>query len=291
LLLVLSAWSAFRYQKEREDRYIWLFHIFITLGMATKPVLFPLAVLTIPFSVVLFITTRKIKWLLAMLIPLVWIIGFTAWNHHRSGSFQYSSIQTANLVNYNLRYFVMSQEGAEAASEKVDGLYESCNTEESYSEKVKCLEQGVREVILDQPVRYAIFHLKGCMRYFIDPGRFDLVTFFSLEEPDSQGFLYVLNQDGLPGVLRFLREQGWGLIILLMVIVLFKLLKVTGFLLYVFRNGTDLPFRIFLIVLVGYLALVTGPLGASRFLLPVELLLIGGAVKGWISLITPSKVK
>jgi hypothetical protein len=48
----------------------------------------------------------------------------------------------------------------------------------------------------------------------------------------------------------------------------------------------QLAFRIFLALLVGYLALVTGPLGASRFLLPVELFLIGGALLGWRSIFT-----
>jgi hypothetical protein len=67
-------------------------------------------------------------------------------------------------------------------------------------------------------------------------------------------------------------------------IALFKLLKISGFILYLFRAKTALPFRLFLAFLVGYLALVTGPLGASRFLLPVELFLIGGAVLGWTSL-------
>ena len=50
---------------------------------------------------------------------------------------------------------------------------------------------------------------------------------------------------------------------------------------YLFRGHEQLQLRIFLIMLVGYLALVTGPLGASRFMVPVELLIIGGAVKGW----------
>jgi hypothetical protein len=79
-----------------------------------------------------------------------------------------------------------------------------------------------------------------------------------------------------------------------------KLLKLGGFLIYLLRgpgpryesllraNSACRPFRIFLILLVGYLALATGPLGASRFLLPVELLIIGAAVIGWLGVFRPT---
>jgi uncharacterized membrane protein len=106
-----------------------------------------------------------------------------------------------------------------------------------------------------------------------------------LSTTGSAGFLHELNQNGLPGAYKVLKAQGLGLILVLGLIVLFKLVKVLGFFLYIVRGRQQVPFRIFLLVLVGYLALVTGPLGASRFLLPIELLLIGGAVLGWSSIL------
>jgi len=139
----------------------------------------------------------------------------------------------------------------------------------------------VRELILERPVKYGLFHLKGSVRYFLDPGRFDMVTYFNTQEADAPGFLQAVNEDGLKGVVRFLKQQGWGLMIILGLLVVFKLVKISGFLLYLLRRNEQQQLKIFLMILVGYLALVTGPLGASRFLLPVELLIIGGAIKGW----------
>ena len=69
---------------------------------------------------------------------------------------------------------------------------------------------------------------------------------------------------------------------ILVLIFLFKVLKIIGFLLYLFRSTQSSMFRLLLFGLVAYLALVTGPLGASRFILPVELLIIGAASQGWI---------
>jgi len=315
LMVVLMAWSVFHYfngsygqsigkvqPKEKnhsngkdqsigkvppkeKERYIWLYNLFLTIGMAIKPVLYPFALLSLLLSVFLYIKTRKPTFILALILPIFWISTYSAWNFKRTGSSQYSSIQTANMVNYNLRYFIMGREGSEVAAEEVDRLYSDCGDEVDYREKLKCLEHGVRKVILDNPVKYAFFHLKGSIRYFLDPGRFDLVTFFNIQPADSPGFLHVVNKDGLSGAIRFLKQQGWGLALILGLIAIFKLVKITGFLLYLWRGNEQFQLRIFLGFLVAYFALVTGPLGASRFLLPVELLLIGGALKGWIPII------
>lgn len=284
-LLILAAWSVSMYFRKKDDRFIWLFNLVITLGMATKPVLFPFAILTSIISVILFLRVRRVALLWALIIPLAWITGYSFWNHQRVGTTQYSSIQTANMVNYNLRYFIMNEKGADAASAKVDELYAVCGSETSFKDKNDCLDRETRKIILKTPLRYTIFHLKGSVRYFLDPGRFDLVTFFGLQEPGKGGLLNEINQHGMNGAIRFLKNQGWGLILLLGLIALFKLLKLTGFLFYVLRRSEDLPLRLFLVILVGYMSLVTGPLGASRFLLPVELLVIAAAVEGWMGML------
>ena len=284
LLLVLMTWSVYRYFKYKDSKYIWLFNLFLTLGMATKPVLFPFTFFILLISSFLFVRTRNRTLIWALSLPILWISFYSVRNNYQTDSSQYSSIQTANMVNYNIRYFLMEQEGSDAAAAEVDRLYAACDPQMGYMEKNRCLHQGVKEKVLERPLKYGMFHLKGCLRYFIDPGRFDLVTFFNLEHPDSGGFLQKLNQEGLKGAFRFLKQQGLGMAALLALIAFFKLFKISGFILYLVRDKEVLPFKIFLALLVGYLAFVTGPLGASRFLLPVELLLIGAAIHGWSAL-------
>lgn len=297
LILMLMTWCVFRHFKlmAKENppvganRYVWLFYLLLSLGMAMKPVLFPFLVPVVLYSVYSFIRTKKIAWIVGLMIPLIWVTSYSIYNKHRTGSVQYSSIQTANLVNYNLRYFIMADEGPDQAAETVDLLYEKCQSAPVYAEKNRCLTEGVRETIMKEPFRYALFHLKGSVRYFLDPGRFDLVTFFSFSLPDSPGILKTVNEDGFRGILRFLKTQGWGWILLLGLIAVFKGFKLVGLLIFLFRGRDELPFKIFLGMLIGYLALVTGPLGASRFLLPVELLMIGASLKGWMMLLNGSE--
>jgi hypothetical protein len=266
-------------------RCIWVFYLLLTLGMALKPVLFPFFIPAFLISVYMFARTKKVVWIGALIIPILWITSYCLYNLNRTGSAQYSSIQTANMVNYNFRYFIMAKEGSESASQAVDLLYDHCGVLQDYAEKNRCLSRGVRETILKDPFRYGIFHLKGSIRYFLDPGRFDLVTFFNLSLPDSPGMLQAMNQEGVRGAIRAMRDQGWGWIIVLGVLGIFKLAKLSGFILYLVRGRSEIALRIFLGLLAGYMALATGPLGASRFLLPVELLIIGASIRGWIMLL------
>ena len=282
-ILVLLVWCIYRYlESPTQNRYIWLFNLFLTIGMAIKPVLFPFAMIWMLGSILIFIRLRKAVFLVALLLPALWISAYTLRNYSRTGRVQYSSIQTTNLLNYNLRYFVVESEGSEAATEKVDAIYEKCGEESTYKLRSQCLEEGARKVIMEHPLKYAWFHLKGSFRFFFDPGRFDLLNFFHIQESDAPGFLYHLNQHGLKGILGFLKQQGPVLVGILVLIFLFKVLKIIGFLLYLFRSTQSSMFRLLLFGLVAYLALVTGPLGASRFILPVELLIIGAAAQGWI---------
>lgn len=295
LLLVLMTWSVYQYFRARKDpraikqHYIWLFNLFLTLGMATKPVLFPFAIVSMVLSLLLFIKTRKWAFLVALSLPILWIAFYSTWNYNRTGSVQYSSIQTANMVNYNLRYYLVQQHGNDSATAVVDGLYARCGYEMNYQEKIQCLKEGVIEIISKKPLSYGFFHLKGVLRYFLDPGRFDLVTFFNLEQADAGGFLKTLNQDGLKGALALLKKQGWALMIILVVIALFKFIKIAGFVCFLIDRNQLIQLRIFLAILVAYLAMVTGPLGASRFYLPVELLVIGGAAAGWMTVLPRKK--
>lgn len=282
-ILVLMLWCIYRYSESPSPgKYIWLFNLLLTLGMAAKPVLFPFAIAWVVISVVAFIRQRKAVFLLALLLPFAWISAYTMRNYSKTESMQYSSIQTTNMLNYNLRYFIMASEGKQAADKKVDDIYKLCEEESSFKLQNKCLQEGARGVILEHPLKYAWFHIKGSLRFFLDPGRYDLVKFFKVQKGDAPGFLYHLNEHGLKGIPGFLKLQGPMIVGMLALIFLFKVIKIIGLLLYLFKGTHPALVRWLLAGLVLYLALITGPLGASRFILPVELLIIGAAAQGWI---------
>lgn len=91
------------------------------------------------------------------------------------------------------------------------------------------------------------------------------------------GFLNYLNSGGLAGVRRYLLRQNIFLVVTILIITFVNLVKTAGLILFTLQSSIDIRVRLAIIVLVGYIALATGPLGASRFSMPFIPILIFSA--------------
>ncbi len=274
MLAVLLMWL---YLGSLERKYLWGYQFLLILSILIKPVMYLFVVPNFLFSIYLFIKRKRRLTLISGLLPLVFVIIYAGINQQRTGLYHVSSIQTTNLVDYNMYYFLMNREGAENAGKVKDQVYEQCAGTKDFKAHESCLKQQALEVIKEDPVAYALFHIKGIIRMFIDPGRFDLYNFFHIEKKDSRGFLFYLNQGGIRGAWHYFLEQPLLIILTLGFIALFNLVRLAGFLAFLFNRNVSPEFRILLVLLIGTIAAATGPLGASRFLLPVVLLITGGA--------------
>ncbi len=276
-LLMMAALSLYRYIKTERISVLWTYQLMLILGILVKPVLYPFVMLNIVLFLVLYSRYRQRLVIISSLIPLIFVIIFASINQQRTGYFHVSSIQQINLVNYNLYYFLMDQQGEERAEEITMEIKTTCSGEKDLSNKSACLTEAATSIFKDNMVSYGWFHLKGLVRFFIDPGRFDLYRFFGIERSGGNGFLYHINKSGMKGALEYLQMQHSGMIMLLLCIAFFNLVRFAGFLFFLFNRKIDSSFRLFLFLLTGYIAFATGPLGASRFMLPVVLLLTGAA--------------
>jgi hypothetical protein len=136
-------------------------------------------------------------------------------------------------------------------------------------------------VLKAYPVLYTSQHAQGMAAYFLDPGRFDITQFLHLNQPGAEGFLASARRGGL---VQALAELPVGLMVFLTVILLANLVRVglalRGFMLLA-RGGAVLRYGRWVAAgLVFYVALMTGPLGAARFLVPVWPLLLAFALVG-----------
>jgi hypothetical protein len=128
---------------------------------------------------------------------------------------------------------------------------------------------------LHNPFKYAVFHFKGIVGFFIDPGRFDLVNFFNLSNKNDSGLLNHINKFGVVSAIKFLFTHSFGLLLALAAIVLFKILKVSLFIRLLLQKKNINLYTGFVIIIILYVSFLTGPLGASRFFMPLEALYIG----------------
>ncbi|WP_299520932.1 hypothetical protein [Winogradskyella sp.] len=119
---------------------------------------------------------------------------------------------------------------------------------------------------------YLVFHAKGAVRIFIDPGRFDMVNFFKLNSDvkNEVGLLKQINEGGLKSAIDYLKTQPLLIIICFNLVLLFNLIKFLGFLWFLIRKLKQSKLIIWIIFgFILYIAGLTGPLGASRFIIPV----------------------
>ena len=128
---------------------------------------------------------------------------------------------------------------------------------------------------------YARQHAQGMATMFLDPGRFDISQFLGLAPLPGGG---LLAQTRTGGLLRALISLPLGMLSILGLVLLANVVRlvlaVRGF--FALKNSA--PWlrhgRWVAVGLLFYVALLTGPLGAARFLVPVWPLLLALALVG-----------
>ncbi|RPH32372.1 MAG: hypothetical protein EHM93_09420 [Bacteroidales bacterium] len=267
--LALGFYTLVQYFIKNSIRYLLYFNLILAISALVKPVMYLFVYPS--FIVMLYIAfkDKSIKPLLLGIIPIIIIQAYSFWNYKRTDYWHFSSIQTINLVHYNSYYFNAQIVGFDKAEQFLDNQISQANTIGSYTAKQKYLISTSRQVISENLFEYTVFHLKGMFRALFDPGRFDLSNFFGLEEKGNVGFLNQLNSNGVRGAISYLMQQNTLLIIALLLIGLANIIKVIGLSLFAFTRTIDIRFRLGVLALVGYIAFTAGPLGASRYMMPL----------------------
>jgi hypothetical protein len=255
------------------------FQIVIILLFLTKPVFYLFVIPNIFICIWLSKYVRKAYYF--SLIPIAALLIYMSWNEQRTGSFEFSSIQNLALKNYNLRYFNINKYSEEYAIKINEEINNEANKANSYKEKQHIIKTLSLKYLKKDWLSYSWFHIKGSLRMFLDPGRFDLYMFFNFHKNHEVGFLAHINRGGIIGVLNYYKQQPMLIIILLPLIFLFNLIKLYGFVIYFIKDyKATKPILWFALFLILYIIILTGPGGASRFLVPVLPLYCMFASKG-----------
>ncbi len=257
-----------RFVNTNSNRYLVFVNLTIAISALTKPVMYLFVFPSLLVMLYISLKSKSLKPMMLGLMPIVIIQAFSFWNYKRTDYWHFSSIQTINLVQYNTYYFNVQRQGMETAELFLDNQIETAEGTKSYRDRVHFLKQTSIRVIKDNPIEYAWFHAKGMFRFFIDPGRFDLSNYLGLEEKGNVGFLNHLNNDGIRGAIKYLSQQDIFLILALILVGIINMLKLAGLALFTFEKRIDFRIRAFIVILIGYVAFATGPLGASRFAMP-----------------------
>jgi hypothetical protein len=270
------------YLKTQKIGYLAGVAVAMVLALLTKPVFYPLAILFVATSFMLARRARQKRIIAIGMLPVLVALLYMGWNKSRTGFFHFSSIAEINLLHYNAAGVVRQTRGAEGEEQWVAEVLREANAQPDFAGRQQLIRSRAGAVIWAHPVVYARQHLQGMLALFLDPGRFDISQVLGTKNPASEGFLAQARAGGL---VRAVRNLPLGMLAWLGVVLLANTarlaLAVRGMVLLgkegpMLRHGRWVAASLLL-----YVSLLTGPLGAARFLVPVWPLLLGLALFGW----------
>lgn len=276
--LVLIFRFALIYFKTKERKYILYYITFLILSAYTKPVMYLFVVPS--FIYFAYISVKIKKWypLLINIVPIIAILFIYQWNFKRTGYFHYSSIQTINLVNYNTHLFLLNKKGETYADNIIDDIHKKSKKIDNYKEKMLFLNSSATSILKNNFVDYTLFHLKGSFYMLFDPGRYDLTTFFNINTKynSKQGVLYNLNKNGFKGVVKFLlKKYQISFLLIMSLIIVFNIIKLLSLSFFFSNKRIDNNLKFISFFIIGYIVILAGPVGASRYLMPLSPIIIG----------------
>ena len=242
--------------------------IILVLLAFTKPVFYPFVFVN--FIVMLFYFYKVKRFNYWVLFPVFSILFYLNYNESKFGFKHFSSMENHNLIYYNLYYFKSNNESKETADK---WIVEVQNRVENLDFKHKNLEY---KKIADKEISthffsYSFYHFSTGIRGIVDPGRFDLMTFIDKED-GKQGFLEILNGNKS---WKTLFEKPNSLIIYFLLIPVFVVLILKWFLFVRFYFSKKRNFQqYYFLILIGYCVLVNGPVNCSRYMMPLQLIII-----------------
>ncbi|TVR80652.1 MAG: hypothetical protein EA409_07450 [Saprospirales bacterium] len=277
--LLLLVFFISKYFTSLRIYFLGLAALVLVFAMLTKPVAYPLTALFAALFLWKAFNYRRPLVALWAVIPLLIMVAYSSWNEKQTGYRHFSSIQNINLVDYNTNFFLRSTIGIEQTDSTLREIYYGATHFDSFSEEQEYLRQQSTGILRNHFISYGWWHLRGALRGFFDPGRFDFYNFADKEGKIEDGLLYKLNEEGPVAALNHLLKGPTLLIFLLFLTLLFKSLLVFSWLGVLLVKKLPTYQLALIIFLPLYIALATGPLNASRFMLPImPILVIGAAI-------------
>lgn len=265
-LLTAAIFSLIHYLLGKRLLFLFLMNLFLSLAVLTKPVLLYFWIPNLAFHVWLFLRYRKPA---ILILPVIFVMTLLLWsyrNHERTGYFHFSSIKNHNLLYYNTHSLLASMQG-EASADSFIATVEQETRDLNFANANRKIEQICFNTIKNEWLTYGIYHLRGMTFFFLDPGRFDFYVLLGIQK--QQGFLSDVRRSGLEGAANLIRSMPFSILICLVAVGMINLAIFVTFLRFIFLPSSIIEFKVFLLMIVLYVAAATGPIGASRFRLAI----------------------
>ena len=265
--LLLSFYFFIKYFLDNRLVQLLLFNLCLVAAVLTKPIMLFFWIINIFLHLWLFFKDRR---KIILFLPLMMIVTILVWsyrNYQRTGVYHYSSIKNHNLLNYNARGFLTAEYSSDYADEVITAIKNEAAEKGSYKETNSYFAKESLTIIKNNFFGYLCYHFRGMLNFLIDPGRFDIYNFLQIKQ--SYGFLKLFNQHGYKGIFIIFREFPVIIICYLLLMAVINILLLVSFLCFLIKPYPDKYYKVYLLVICIYIVLLTGPIGASRFRIPI----------------------
>lgn len=265
---------------------LWI-SLALTAGLLLKPVLYPFAYLHIIMLIIVaaYIKRGYLRPILVGAIPIAVVLLYSFWNYTRTDKFHYTSTQSFNAVSYYYYYYA-HKEGIPKAQAFLQAERDKMNAMPEFKDRYDYANERGITLLKENFWPYMYHHTTRGLRMFIDPGKGDYdmftgrATLGGLYSGDNnKTFSQVWRDDGLTGIDEYIEENPS--VFIAMIVLMFNFLRLIGLALYLFNRRTNKYIKLCVVVLLGYIAITTGPIANTRYFMPISLIVIGCATIGY----------
>ncbi|MEC8692432.1 MAG: hypothetical protein VXX46_01545 [Bacteroidota bacterium] len=226
-----------------------------------KPIFIFVTLLNFAVSMVHYLKERQfVQPSISWILPILAVTLLLFWNHS-NGYSGISSVGTTNAYDYN-RYMLINEEKGGAYADSLYSVEARSLASMSNRDMAKgeWMMNAFYRSVFDYPLTYAWVHIKGMLRMFIDPGRYDAMVFFNWIE--TNGLLHVksTNKQGSIPLFQWFYIGFFALLSFLRLGLFWLGVRVLDF-------KKDWVWASCFFIL-GYTALI-GPVGTARYLVPL----------------------
>ena len=263
-----------------KPRYFGASCVALVAALLIKPVFYPLATGIAVLGTVVAYRYKDYRLAIIGAGPLLAVFLYMSWNMQRTGFFHFSSIAEINLLHYNAAGLVRLTEGADREDQWVSQVLRQANAEPTFASRQSTIRRLSMAELAKHPVVYAKQHVRGMGVFFLDPGRFDISQFFKLTTLPGGG---LLSHSQAGSLWSALGRMPLAVLCLLLTVALANaarlVLAVRGF--TTLSSGAfEKRGRWVAVGIILYVSVLTGPLGAARFMVPVWPLLLALSLAG-----------
>ncbi|RYE21439.1 MAG: hypothetical protein EOP51_15615 [Sphingobacteriales bacterium] len=300
LLLQTSVLLYFRYfvllLKKQDWRYAMYMSLALIGGMFIKPVLYPFCWVHSLLLLAVWAYVRKdlLRMSMAGLLPLCVLMAYMGLNYDRTGKAHFTSTQSFNAVYYYYFYFI-DKKGPEYAQQFLTEERAKIAAVPNFKDRYDYANARGVTLLKDNFAAYMPYHIVKGTRMLIDPGKgeWDMftghTTLGQLYTKPAKSFSQTIKEDGWAGLDDyFVKNPSF---MLAMIVLLFNLIRLGGLALFCFSSKIDWRIRAFVVCIIGYFCMTTGPIANTRYFMPLYLICIGAATLGFQKLLRRKKNK